>query len=55
MKSPVAGHAGRHNLKGKKFSFMTCRCCYIFNFKDKLKKIEDNKKMREAKQGFYSD
>jgi hypothetical protein len=47
-KSPVAHHAGRINMKGKKFSFMTCRCCFVINFKDKFREKEDKKTIRDA-------
>lgn len=46
MKSPSVNR--QCNLKGKKFSLMTCRCCYMFNFKDKIRNIEDTKRIRDA-------
>ena len=46
MKSPSAYR--QHNMKGKKFALMSCRCCYMFNFKDRLRKIEDKKEMCKA-------
>lgn len=47
MKSPAA-YSGQHNLKGKKTARLSCRCCTMFNFKDKLDKQRHKKEMRDA-------
>lgn len=28
--------AGQHNLKGKKFKLLKCKCCAVFNIKEEI-------------------
>lgn len=39
-------HAGNFNLRGKKYKLLRCGCCSVENFKDKLKKKETFKEIR---------
>jgi hypothetical protein len=35
--------AGQVNLKGKKYKLMGCGCCYMFDFRDGIRKKHDMK------------
>jgi uncharacterized protein YlbG (UPF0298 family) len=41
-------HAGNFNLRGKKYKLLYCRCCTVQDFRDKLKKKEVIKEMKEV-------
>ena len=61
MKSPVYGRprnykhskgkthlsAANFNLRGKKFKRVSCGCCYVIDFRDKIIDEIHNKEMKE--------
>ena len=41
-------HAGQFDLRGKKTLRLRCKCCTVEDFRDKLKKKEVIKEMKEV-------
>lgn len=38
-------HAGKFNLKGKKYKLLSCKCCVVQDFRDREKNKEDKKEI----------
>lgn len=54
MRSPaVYNFSGQANMKGKKEKRLRCGCCTIIDFRNKVRKKEDEKEIDSAMKGYY--